>query len=293
MTLAAVLPALIVVMVTSAAGLVRWPVRPMTAVWALSVTAAVGAGTVLFIAIAGVVGLLGRSAMVLSVFDWCPLVPFHHEIGATEGVVSVLVVAVSASRIRRVLARRRWAMEGTEGRRLAVLDTSEPVAYAAPGSPGCVVVSQGMLDALQPEERHVLFAHERAHLDQHHHRFLLVAELAVAILPTLRPLADQLRLATERSADEAAVQSVGDDRRLVARSIARAAVSTDEYRNLVGAFGGGSVRLRVNALLGPPPSASVLRAGAATAVAVSVFSLGAGGVQLHHIAMLAQHLCHV
>lgn len=292
MTLGAVLPALIVAAVASVAGLIRWPVRPMTAVRALSVTAAVGAGTIWFIAIVGVVGLLGRSAMVLAVVDWCPLVPFHHEVGVFEGAASVLLVTASWWRIRRVLARRRWALEGTEGRRLTVLDTSEPVAYAAPGSPGCVVVSQGMLDALEPKERQVLFAHERAHLDQHHHRFLLVAELAVAVLPTLRPLADQLRLATERSADEAAVQSMGDDRRLVARSIARAAVSADEYRNLVGAFGGSSVPLRVNSLMSPPPPASVLRAGAVAAAIVSVFSLGAGGVQLHHVAELVQHLCH-
>jgi Zn-dependent protease with chaperone function len=289
---AAVLPALIVVAVASAAGLVRWPVRPMTAVRALSVTAAVGAGTALFIAVVGVIGLLGRSAMVLAAVDWCPLVPFHHEIGVVEGGASVLVLAWSVWRIRRVLARRRWAIEGTEGRRLAVLDTSEPVAYAAPGSPGCVVVSRGMLDALEPKERQVLFAHERAHLDQHHHRFLLVAELAVAVLPTLRPLANQLRLATERSADEAAAQSMGDDRRLVARSIARAALSADEYRNLAGAFGGSSVPLRVDALMSPPPPASVLRAGATTAFAVSMLSLGAGGVQLHHIVELVQHLCH-
>ena len=108
----------------------------------------------------------------------------------------------------------------------------------------------------------------------------------------LRPLADQLRLATERSADEAAVQSMGDDRRLVARSIARAAVSADKYHNLVGAFGGSSVPLRVDALMSPPPPALVLRAGAATAATLSLLSLGAGGVQLHHIAELVQHLCH-
>ncbi len=292
MSFDSILPALVVAVVASAAGLIRWPVRPMLAVRVLSVTAAVGAATVLFVAVVGAIAVFGHSAMVLSMMAWCPLVPFHHDIGIIEGAASILLVAMSGWRIRQVLARRRWAMEGTAGRRLAVLDTDEPIAYAAPGSPGCVVVSQGMLDALGPRERQVLFAHERAHLDQNHHRYLLVAELAVAVLPMLRPLAEQLRMATERAADDAAVHAMGDDRPLVARSIAKAAVSAGEYRALVAGFGGGSVPLRVEALLGPSPRPTVLWVGAATAVAVSVVTLGVGGVQLHHVAVLVGHLCH-
>ncbi len=292
MTFGAILPALVVVLVASAAGLIRWPVKPMTAMLALSVTAAVGAGTLLFVALVGVVGVVGRSAMVLSMARWCPLVPFHHDITVVEGVVSMAFVAVVTWRIRRVLFRRRWASEGTEGRRLAVLDTDEPIAYAAPGSPGCVVVSQGMLAALDAQERRVLFAHERAHLDLNHHRYLMVAELAVAVLPTLAPLAAQLRLATERSADDVAARALGDDRHLVARSIARAAVSAGEYHKVVGGFGGGSVPLRVDALLGPQPRPTVLRLGAIASLGVALSAVGVGGLQLHHVALLVGHLCH-
>ena len=36
-------------------------------------------------------------------------------------------------------------------------------AYAVPGWPGRIVVTAGMLDALNPDERRVLLAHERAH----------------------------------------------------------------------------------------------------------------------------------
>lgn len=138
----------------------------------------------------------------------------------------------------------------------------------------------------------MLFAHERAHLDQNHHRYLLVAELAVAVLPTLRPLAEQLRLATERAADDAAAHAMGNDRPLVARSIAKAAVSVGEYRTLVAGLRGGSVPLRIDALLGPPPRPTVRRIGAATALAVSIMTLGVGDVQLHPVAALVGPLCH-
>ena len=292
MSLGSVLPALIVVAVASLAGVVRWPLRPAIAIRVLVVIAVVGAGTVLLMAVVVVTGFLARSAAVLSLIAWCPLVPLHHEVSVVDGLVAMAVLAASAWRVRLVLSRRRWATDGTEGCSLVVLDTCEPIVFAAPGTPGCVVVSQGMLDVLRPRERQVLFAHERAHLDQRHHRYLLAVELAVAILPTLRPLAEQLRLSTERCADEAAAEAMGDDRRLVARSIAKAAVRADDYRNLVGAFGGGSVPRRVRALLDPAPSAVALQAGTFSTFAIASVAVVAGGVQLHHIAELVDHLCH-
>lgn len=292
MSIGLVLPAIIVAVIASLAGAARWPLRPAVAMGVLSVIGAVGSATVLFMAVVGVVGFFARSAVVLSLIAWCPVVPLHHEITLFEGIVSIVVVGGSAWRIRQVLVMRQWASRGTEGRRLAVLDTGEPIAYAAPGTPGCVVVSQGMLDVLDPKERQVLFAHERAHLDQNHHRYLLVVELAVAVLPTLRPLADQLRLATERCADEAAARAMGDDRELVARSIAKAAVRADDYRGLVGSFGGGSVRRRVHALLGPAPSPAALHAGAFSTFAIASVAVVATGIQVHHVVELIEHLCH-
>lgn len=288
----AVLPALIVVVVASGAGAVRWPLRPAIAVRMLTAIAVMSAGTVFFLAVVGVVALFGRSTMDLAFLDWCPLVPFHHEISGRQGALAVVVMAVAVWRMKRVLARRRWAIEGTEGRRMAVLDTCEPIAFAAPGTPGCVVVSSGMLEALDPDERRVLFAHERAHLDQRHDRYLLLTELAVAVVPTLRPLATQLRTATERCADEAAVAAVGDDRRLVARSVARAAVSAQRYHDVVGGFGGGSVVHRVHALTAPAPPSMMLNSATIGTLALAAIVVGAGGLQVHHVAEVIEHLCH-
>jgi len=288
-----VLPTVIAVAFGTVAGLVRWPGRPAVVMRLLAGIAAVTAATVLLVVTVGAVGLLARSALVMSLIDWCPVVPLHHDVGYLEGGLALAATVLGLVRMVRVVRRRRRAAGGMHGRRLSVLDTAEPIAYAAPGRPGCVVVSRGMLDALGPRERQVVFAHERAHLCHHHHRYLLVGELAVAVLPVLRPLADQLQLATERGADESAVRVMGGDRLLVARTIARAAITSSSYHGLVGAFGGGSVPARVQALIGPASSPARARVGLLAGGAMAAVALAAGSLQLHHVARLAGHLCHL
>lgn len=292
MSIGLILPAAAAVALATAAGFVRLPVRPRVAMGLLATIAATVALTVLAVVVVGSTGLLARSTPGVALVHWCPAIPFHHEVTYLEGVLAAAILAAATLRIRRVLLARRQASTDLDGRRLSVLETAEPIAFAAPGEPGCVVVSQGMLDVLSPPERQVLFAHERAHLSQKHHRYLLLAELSVAVLPLLRPLAEQLRLATERSADEAAADAVGD-RRLVARTIAKAAISTNAYHGLVGAFGGSSVPMRVRALVGPAPSRVVVAAAWATFAVVAGSAMAAGSIQFHHLAELIRHLCHV
>lgn len=157
---------------------------------------------------------------------------------------------------------------------------------------GWVVVSRGLLDALAPRERQVVVAHERAHLHHKHHRYLLAGELAVAVVPTLRPLVAEFRSATERSADESAVVALGGDRQLVALTVARAAITRSAYDGLVGAFGGASIPDRVNALVGPPDRVAstvfALSVGATTAV----LAVAAGSLEAHHLVELIGHVCH-
>lgn len=291
MSIELVFPALIAVVFGTVAGSIRWTVRPALAMRLLSGIAAAAASTFFLVLAAFALGLLARSALVMSLIDWCPVVPLHHEVGYLEGSLALIAVIVIAVRVRGVWLQRRRATEGTEGRRFTVLDRAEPIAYAAPGRPGCVVVSRGMLDALEPRERQVVFAHERAHLQQKHHRYLLTVEVAVAALPVLRPLAEQMRLATERGADEAAVIAVGGDRTLVAHAVAHAAISTSSYRGPVGAIGGSSVPARVQALLGPPPDRIHAKIGLAAISIVATAAVAAGTVQFHHFAVLVDHLC--
>lgn len=170
------------------------------------------------------------------------------------------VLAVAAHRYWADLRRARIAVGGTDGE-LAVLRDSCPDAYALPGRPGRIVVTTGMLRALEPAEREALFAHERAHLHGRHHVLLAAVELAALCHPALRALREPLGYALERTADEAAAVAVGD-RRLAARAIGRAALAARAAGTpgrvrprAVLAATAGPVPRRVAALLGAEASA--------------------------------------
>lgn len=285
------LPAMVAMVCGAAAGLVRWPLRPMLAVRVLTAIAVAVASTAVAVLSVVVAGFAARSALVLSVIEWCPVVPLHHQVNVLEGALAVAALTAAGSRSRRVLRSRRCAVAGTEGRRFAVLESAEVIAYAAPGDPGCVVVSRGLLDALEPRERQVVLAHERAHLHRRHHRYLLAGEIAVAIVPFLRPLVGQIRLASERSADETAAEAMGGDRRLVARTIARTAITRSVHDGLVGAFGGSSVPVRVNALIGRPHGPAVVTGAIGMIAATTAMTVIAGSVQVHHLVELIEHVC--
>jgi Zn-dependent protease with chaperone function len=266
--------------------------RPTATIRALTFIAAITAGTALTVLTLATAGFLARSAVMLALLEMCPVIPLHHEVGFVEGTIASILLLAAGVRMRKVVVDHRWAVAGTSGHRFQVLDTEQPIAYAAPGKPGCVVVSNGLLEALSPRERQVLFAHERAHLEQGHHRYLLIGALAVAVVPPLRPLVEQLRLATERCADEAAVQAMEGDRELVAVSIARAALATTDYAGTtVGAFAGGSIPLRVNALLGDPTSTKVAAAAMTATGVAAIAAVGASSLQVHHFIELATHVC--
>lgn len=185
-------------------------------------------------------------------------------------------------------ARRHWAELCRAGRfdgrpgELAVLRDSRPDAYALPGRPGTpgrIVVTTGMLRALDPAERDALLAHERAHLADRHHLFMAAAEAAALCHPALRSLRAPMGYALERCADEAAASAVGD-RRVAARAIgraalaARAAEAAPQPRPRVAlAAAAGPVPRRVAALLGRSTARSrVGRAAAAALLACLVVS---------------------
>ncbi|MER8001192.1 M48 family metalloprotease [Streptomyces sp. NPDC095613] len=193
------------------------------------------------------------------------------------------LVAVAVRRDRADLRRARAAAGGTAGE-LAVLRQARPDAYALPGRPGRIVVTTGMLRALEPDERAALFAHERAHLRGRHHRVLVAVELAALCHPALRTLCEPVGYALERAADEAAAAAVGD-RRLVARAIARAALAAraasasapDRPRAALG-MNAGPVPRRVAALLDTPLAVpSTRRPAGRLAVAALVICLTVSG----------------
>lgn len=148
---------------------------------------------------------------------------------------------------------------------LVVVSADEPQAFAVPGRigrSGHILVTSGMLAALDQEERAVLLAHERAHLRDGHHWRRAVVEAAAAVNPLLRPTRDAVALLLERCADEAAADAVGS-REAVARSVARAALAGAAARRGVPlAFERFAVTTRVAALqVAPPPRRPVIAAG--------------------------------
>lgn len=152
---------------------------------------------------------------------------------------------------------------------LTFLDDPVPTAFALPGTPGRIVVSSGMLQALSTDERRALLAHERAHLRHRHHLFLLVFQLAAAVNPLLRPLTRTGAFALERWADEEAVAAIAD-RHL----IARAALAAERAPQPAMSATGGPVPQRVRALLAPPtPLRHNLVVAFATVMAVCRASL--------------------
>lgn len=108
---------------------------------------------------------------------------------------------------------------------LVIVPDPVPNAFAVPGAGGRVIVSAGMLHALDADERRVLLAHERSHLRHRHDLWLTAAYLAAAADPLLARLPAAVSLLVERWADEDAAHLVAD-RQLAARAIGHAGLAT-------------------------------------------------------------------
>ncbi|MBO0827058.1 MAG: M48 family metalloprotease [Streptosporangiales bacterium] len=219
---------------------------------------------------------LGQLPLVATVGGWSAHVLRHDDpvpvpVAQFATVACLVVVGlVTASAVRHAAdlafgarACRRLPASADD---VVVLDERAPEAYALAGlGGGRVVVTTGMLRLLRPDERRVLFAHERAHLRHHHHAYRAAASLVTSLCPLLVGLPAAVRHLTERWADEDASDVVGD-RRLVAAAVARAAMAASRARRPVpaSAIGEGDVPGRVRSLLAPRP-----RLGAGVAVTLA------------------------
>jgi beta-lactamase regulating signal transducer with metallopeptidase domain len=182
-------------------------------------------------------------------------------------LTAALVFAVRA--MRDLVAASRACRKLDAGhQKLVITRDDRPTAYSLPARTGTVVVSTGMLRLLSADERRALLAHEDAHLRHHHVGYVLLAELAAAANPLLRPLARHVRLAVELWADESAAAEVGD-RRLVARALARASLAASAAGGRPGvrlAIAETDVGARVRALVDQPRRLHPWAAAAALAL---------------------------
>lgn len=260
-----------------------WPPTAALLLTLLAGTAAIACAALVFL-LAGIF-LTHLSDPTHELF-WCP-VPHGHDVPVWFGAASVAAGGAMAASVWSTLRQLGWSRGGRSDP-LVVVPTDDATAFAVPGRPGHVVVSTGMLRRLDGEERRVLLAHERAHLEHHHHRYLWVAAVAAAAAPPLRPVLGTVRFATERWADEIAAREVGD-RRLVARTIARAALVQSASPRL--ALAGHGVRARVDALLEEPSRPGVVQLATLAVVAATMAGVVSSAVQLHHVAAVLTHLC--
>ncbi|MFJ4919530.1 M56 family metallopeptidase [Streptomyces sp. NPDC088725] len=270
-----------------------WTLTVTTLVLALSSLAALGTLLIAGALKASAPAKLGQLIHPLSVG---PAAVIYPATALSVGMLVACAATVSHSALRQsrqFRAARSQADARPLGGDLCVLDEAHADAYALPGKPGRIVVTTGMLRALAPAEREVLFAHERAHLTGRHHYFLVAADLAAHCHPGLRKLRTAITLTVEHAADEAAASATGD-RLLTARAVARAALAGRGAPRSRPSFAPsattGPVPRRVTALLKPPNRRRLAPAVVALLLCTTASAAGAlGGLaSLHHRVEIAQ-----
>ena len=92
-----------------------------------------------------------------------------------------------------------------------LLEHPAPVAFCIPGARPLLVLSSGMVAELDDDQLAAVVAHERAHLQEHHHLLLLpfVAwEAALPVLPAAARAHAAVRELVEMRADDVALTSL-------------------------------------------------------------------------------------
>ncbi|MBI0318831.1 M56 family metallopeptidase, partial [Streptomyces javensis] len=185
--------------------------EPRLATWLLTASALVlGTATTISLGLLAITGLI-RFPQLAGLGHWSAHTaqrddPDELSVALIAGLLlgaAVLMAARMLWRRARTLAAAALeaaCMPSEDG--LVVIEDEAPDAFAIPGLPGRIVVSTGMLRTLDETERHILLAHERAHLTAHHYAFVALTQLGAAANPLLRPLATAVTYTIERWADE-------------------------------------------------------------------------------------------
>jgi Zn-dependent protease with chaperone function len=263
--------------------------EPRQATWLLTLSAVALAGCSC-VALALLAAYAAARAPVLAALgDYSrQVVSRGDHVPYSAGTLAGLALAVAAAAVAVIFRKRARAL--TESyRRAAQLHGNDAIvvvpgpaieAYALPGRPGRIVVSDPLLDCLNADSRAALIAHEQAHLSARHYMFVAAARLAAAANPMLLPVARAVEYAVERWADEHAAQVTGD-RGLVAATIGQVALLAgprpSRLRGMsLAAVGSGAPRLslawagpvprRVAALLTAPPRRRITLLAVCTAI---------------------------
>lgn len=257
------------------AALSRWSHRLPPAEWARVATLAlvlgglsVYAGLVMttlppllhFVQLEGLVGI-------------CDPVVHDLMIGGTflGWVAAALVVAMTAGavvavrRSRRALERARvepwWGEHSSrDGYELVVIPTPALVALGVPGRTPQVVISDGLVDELDPSRLQAVVAHEVAHLRLHHRIYLVVVamvEQTVGALPLIRRSTLAIRRTLEVWADDVALRS----ERVTERALQSALLIVADRSDAIDDHTQATVMTRVERLVDPAPCLSATARG--------------------------------
>lgn len=221
--------------------------------------------------------------------QWCSeMLGMRRQVPAAVGALAIVASVTGAVRSVRLL-RRYGRLRHDHPGAVEIASYTQPFAYTLPGRGGHVVVSSGLLELLDDGEQHVVLAHEHAHARHRHDRYVLIGQLASVNLPFLRPLLRRLQFSLERWADESAVNAAGGDRRFVARTLGKVALSASAPAGTLGINRLG-VTARVAVLLSP--ALSTRQPVVTTFVWAAITGVGVlAGVQIHHLAGMLTSVC--
>lgn len=288
MFLSVIVPLLVAIALAVAVTTVHRRLPPALAARAVAVTVIVVAATAAPTFWIVGLGYLAHAPFFGSGLRWCVEVfGAHDRISPWIGPPSLVLAAFGTIRSVIVVRAHRRLRHDHAGS-VEIAGHEQPFAFTLPGRGGHVVLSSGLVELLDDDEQRVVLAHERAHARHRHDRYLLVAQVAAATIPMLRPLASRLQFSLERWADEAAVEECGD-RRFVARTLGKVAL---HGLTPVGALGlaGLGVPARVAALLSAP--APMPRSSLLVGLCLAIAATGAlGAFQVHHLTSLVTALC--
>ena len=158
-----------------------------------------------------------------------------------------------------------------------------------------IVATRGLLRALTPSERSAVLAHERAHVQHHHHGHVAVSSMCASVNPLLWRVPAAVEYAVERWADEVAARQTS--RAQTSTALQRVAALTSGakggHRRVILAAASIAVNRRIAALSHGPPALSPWRLLLAATLAMA--ALGAASVvtgrtvAVIHLAVVATH----
>lgn len=157
--------------------------------------------------------------------------------------------------LRSAPAAREIDHPGCSGTPLVVVPDARPAAWCCPGRYRAVYVTEGAATSLPGAAFDALIAHESAHLERRHHRYIFGADVAgrlAARVGLLRNMRAQVRLLVELEADDVAVGRHG--RMAVMRALLAVSIRGESFYVPHGAvlLMAGSLGPRVHRLVSDP-----------------------------------------